>query len=65
MLKMKRSKDKGGGGELRRVLGDVELPTIPALVTAAIEQVSSPDCNLDYLYSVIPENIYHNNLIRK
>ena len=46
MLKMKRSKEKGAGGELRRVLGDVELPTIPALVTAAIEQVSSPDCDL-------------------
>jgi HD-like signal output (HDOD) protein len=46
MLKMRRSKEKAGSGELRRVLGDVELPTIPALVTAAIEQVSSPDCDL-------------------
>lgn len=46
MLKMKRSKEKAAGGDLRRVLGDVELPTIPALVTAAIEQVSSPDCDL-------------------
>lgn len=46
MLKMKRSKEKGAGADLRRVLGDVELPTIPALVTAAIEQVSSPDCDL-------------------
>lgn len=46
MLKMKRSKDKAGGGDLRRVLGAVELPTIPALVATAIEQVSSPDCDL-------------------
>jgi HD-like signal output (HDOD) protein len=43
---MKRSKEKTAGGDLRRVLGTVELPTIPALVTAAIEQVSSPDCDL-------------------
>lgn len=43
---MKRAKGKTGGGDLRRVLGAVELPTIPALVTAAIEQVSSPDCDL-------------------
>jgi HD-like signal output (HDOD) protein len=43
---MKRSKENGAGGELRRVLGNVDLPTIPALVTAAIEQVSSPDCDL-------------------
>lgn len=46
MLKMKRSKERAAGGDLRRVLGGVELPTIPALVTAAIEQVSSPDCDL-------------------
>lgn len=43
---MKRSKQNGAGGELRGVLGNVDLPTIPALVTAAIEQVSSPDCDL-------------------
>ncbi len=43
---MKRAREKAGGGDLRRVLGAVELPTIPALVTAAIEQVSSPDCDL-------------------
>ena len=46
MLKMKRAKEKSAGGDLRRVLGTVELPTIPALVTTAIEQVSSPDCDL-------------------
>ena len=46
MLRTKRSKPKATSGDLRRVLGDIELPMIPALVTAAIEQVSSPDCDL-------------------
>jgi HD-like signal output (HDOD) protein len=46
MLKMKRSRATGGGAQLRKVLGNFDLPTIPALVTTAIEQVSSPDCDL-------------------
>jgi HD-like signal output (HDOD) protein len=43
---MKRPKARTEASDLRRVLGNVDLPTIPALVTAAIEQVSSPECDL-------------------
>lgn len=46
MLRMKRSKSSDGASELRRVLGNFELPTIPGLVTAAIEQISAPDADM-------------------
>lgn len=46
MLRMKRSRAADSTAELRRVLGNFELPTIPGLVTTAIEQVSAPDCDL-------------------
>jgi HD-like signal output (HDOD) protein len=50
---MKRSRVDDGGAELRRVLGGVELPTMPGLVTHAIEQVSSPDCNLREVAAIV------------
>lgn len=43
---MKRSKGGGGSDELRRALGNFELPTIPGLVTTAIEQISAPDADM-------------------
>ncbi len=46
MLKLKRSRADDGASELRRALGNLDPPTIPGLVTTAIEQVSSPDCDL-------------------
>jgi len=42
----KRSRAKDAGSDLRRVLGGMELPTIPGVVTMAIEQVSAPDCDM-------------------
>jgi HD-like signal output (HDOD) protein len=35
------------------VLGGVELPTMPGLVTHAIEQVPSPDCNLREVTAIV------------
>ncbi len=46
MLRLKRSKASHGTSELRRALGNFELPTIPGLVTAAIEQISAPDADM-------------------
>ncbi len=46
MLRMKRSKTTDGASELRRAVGNLELPTIPGLVTAAIEQISAPDADM-------------------
>lgn len=46
MLRMKRSKTDDGSAELRRALGGLQPPTIPGMVAAAIEQVSSPGCDL-------------------
>ncbi|MCP4967201.1 MAG: HDOD domain-containing protein, partial [bacterium] len=46
MLKLKRQKAESGSPELRRALGGMQPPTIPGMVAAAIEQVSSPDCDL-------------------
>lgn len=46
MVRLRRSRGNDRGAELRKILGDVELPAIPELVTAAIEQVSAPDCDL-------------------
>ena len=46
MLKLKRSRADDGAAQLRRALGNFDPPTIPGLVTTAIEQVSSPDCDL-------------------
>jgi HD-like signal output (HDOD) protein len=45
MLKRK-SRAKDAGSDLRRVLGGMELPTIPGVVTMAIEQVSAPECDM-------------------
>ncbi len=42
----KKSRTKDAGSDLRRVLGGMELPTIPGVVTMAIEQVSAPDCDM-------------------
>ena len=46
MLRLKRSKNGSAGNELRTALGRAELPTIPGVVTRAIEQISAPDCDL-------------------
>jgi HD-like signal output (HDOD) protein len=46
MLKLKRTRADDGASELRRALGNFDPPTIPGLVTTAIEQVSSPDCDM-------------------
>ena len=46
MLKLKRSTNDSGSSELKRALGGLQPPTIPGMVAAAIEQVSSPDCDL-------------------
>jgi hypothetical protein len=37
MLRMKKAKTGDSASEVRKVLGNFELPTIPGLVTAAIE----------------------------
>ncbi len=36
----------GSGNELKKLLVDVELPTIPAVVSTTIEKTSAPDCDL-------------------
>ncbi len=46
MLRLKRAKNTPSNGALRAALGRAELPTIPGLVTRAIEQISTPDCDL-------------------
>lgn len=46
MLKLRKSRTDDRSAELRKVLGGVELPAIPELVTMAIEQVSAPECDL-------------------
>ncbi len=46
MLRMKKSRANDAGSDLRRVLGGMELPTIPGVVTMAIEQVSAPECDM-------------------
>ncbi|MDJ0959400.1 MAG: HDOD domain-containing protein [Acidimicrobiia bacterium] len=46
MLKLRKSRTEDRSAELRKVLGGVELPAIPELVTMAIEQVSAPECDL-------------------
>ncbi|MCP3974297.1 MAG: HDOD domain-containing protein [bacterium] len=46
MVRLRRSRAKDRGADLRKVLGSAELPAIPELVTTAIEQVSAPDCDL-------------------
>ena len=43
MLKLKRSKRGPTNAELRTALGNAELPTIPGLVTSALEQIQTPD----------------------
>lgn len=46
MLRMKKARNDSGSKELKRALGGMQPPTIPGMVAAAIEQVSSPDCDL-------------------
>ena len=46
MLKLKRSRADDGANDLRRVLGNFELPTIPGLVTTAIQQISAPEADM-------------------
>ena len=46
MLRLKRSRNDEGSSELKRALGGLQPPTIPGSMAAAIEQVSSPDCDL-------------------
>ncbi|MCP3995237.1 MAG: HDOD domain-containing protein [bacterium] len=46
MLRLKKSKSAGGSSDLKKALGGMQPPTIPGMVAVAIEQVSSPDCDL-------------------
>ncbi len=46
MLRLKKQKESAANADLRRALGGMQLPTIPGMVAAAIEQVSAPDCDL-------------------
>ncbi len=46
MLGLKKSRSGQGSGELKRALGGMQPPTIPGMVAVAIEQISSPDCDL-------------------
>ena len=46
MLGLKKTRSGQGSAELRRALGGMQPPTIPAMVAVAIEQISSPDCDL-------------------
>lgn len=46
MLRMKKGRAIDKGSDLRRALGNMDLPTIPGIVTLAIEQVSAPDCDM-------------------
>ncbi len=46
MLRLKKSKSNEGSSDLKRALGGMQPPTIPGMVAVAIEQVSSPDCDL-------------------
>lgn len=53
MLKTKRSRRSKNDGELRKILGDAKVPTIPALVAAAIDSVSAPDCDLREVEEIV------------
>ena len=53
MLKMRRTRKSNNDGDLRRVLGGAEVPTIPALVAAAIDSVSAPDCDLREVAEIV------------
>lgn len=46
MRRLRRSRSDSRPDELRRILGNAELPAIPELVTTAIEQVSAPECDM-------------------
>jgi HD-like signal output (HDOD) protein len=46
MMRLRRSRSDDRPDELRKILGNVELPSIPELVTTAIEQVSAPECDM-------------------
>ncbi len=53
MIKVRREKKRCGHAELRKVLGDVELPTIPAVVTEAIDRIADPESGLKDVADVI------------
>ncbi|MDH4308694.1 MAG: HDOD domain-containing protein [Acidimicrobiia bacterium] len=55
MAGLRRAKPDAGDA-LRRTLMKADLPTIPAVVTAAIDQVTSPDCDLASVASVISKD---------
>lgn len=52
MLGLKRTKS-GSQNDLKKVLGDFELPTIPAVVTAAIDKISAPDCDMSEVGDIV------------
>lgn len=49
---MKRRRERSGN-ELKKLLVDVELPTIPGVVSTAIEETSAPDCDLAEVGTII------------
>lgn len=53
MLRMKRSRTANGAAELHKALGSYELPTIPGVIAAAMERVSSPDCDLREVAAIV------------
>lgn len=56
MLRMKKSRGNDAGSDLKRVLGNMELPTIPGVVTQAIEQVSAPDCDMRQVSETVAQD---------
>ena len=56
MLRMKKSRGSDAGSELKRVLGNMELPTIPGVVTQAIEQVSAPECDMRQVAETVAQD---------
>ena len=53
MIRLKRDRKEGCHAELRKVLGEVELPTIPAVVTEAIDRLADPESDLKEVAGVI------------
>ena len=53
MARLLRKKRADGGSKLTEVLGDFELPTIPGVLTSAIDQVSGPEPDLRALARTI------------
>ena len=59
MLGLKK-KQGGSQNDLKKVLGDFELPTIPAVVTAAIDKIASPDCDMAEVGEVVATDTRRN-----